>query len=428
MRYNPIDEKFFVTNRKRLSKKLKPGSIALFFANYQMPRNGDQYHPYRQNSDFFYLTGIEQEKSILLLAPDASTKELKEVLFILRSNKLLETWEGHKLTTEEANGISGIVTIKLIDDFESVFHSLTCDAKHFYFNVPELPKFMPEIASRDSDFANQLKNKYPLHQFERLAPLMQELRLIKSETEIGLIKEAIRITGDAFQKLLAEVKHGMMEYEIEAIIGHEFIRNGASGHAYEPIIASGKNACVLHYTENNNPCKKGEIILMDFGAEYANYSADLSRTIPSDGKFSKRQREIYDATLRVFNYARSLMISNTTINSFHTKVCKMWEEEHMKLGLYSKDDVKRHKGENGLWFEYYMHGTSHFLGLDVHDPGSKDTTFQPGMVLTCEPGIYLAKEGIGIRVENDILITKDGNVDLMKDIPLKADEIESLMH
>lgn len=427
MRYNSIDKKFFLANRKRLSKKLKPGSIALLFANYQMPRNGDQYHSYRQNSDFFYLTGIEQEKSILLLTPDAATNELKEVLFILRSNKLLEIWEGHKHTIEEASEISGISYIKLIDDFEDVLHSLTGDAKHIYLNVPEPPKFNPEIASRDADYANKLKEKYPLHSFERMAPIMQELRLTKSETEIGLIKEAINITDHAFRNVLSGVKPGMKEYEIEAIIGYEFIRHGAAGHAYAPIVASGKNACVLHYTENDNQINKEDLILMDFGAEYANYAADLSRTIPADGKFSKRQRGLYDANLRVFKYARSLMVPGATINSFHKKVCEMWQEEHIKLGLYTKDQTKKPKKENELWFEYYMHGTSHFMGLDVHDPGSKEIVFKPGMILTCEPGIYIAKEGIGIRIENDILITKEGNIDLMQNIPIDPEEIESLM-
>lgn len=427
MRYRTIEKSFFAENRKRLSQKLKPGSIVLFFANYQMPRNGDQYHPYRQNSDFFYLTGIEQEKSILLIAPDSPLKETREVLFILKSNKLLEIWEGHKLTPEEANTLSGVSTIKMIDDFESVFHGLAGAAKHLYFNIPELPKFNPEIASRDHNFANSLKTKYPAHQVERLAPIMQELRLIKSEAEIDLIKKAISITSNAFQKVLQETKPGMKEYEIEAIITHEFIRSGASDHAYAPIVASGKNACILHYTENDQVCQDGDLMLMDFGAEYANYSADLSRTIPVNGKFSKRQSELYDACLRVFKYASSLMLPGTTINAFHKKVCEMWEEEHIRLGLYSKEDVKKYKGENGPWFEYYMHGTSHFMGLDVHDLGTKDTKFEPGMILTCEPGIYIQKEGVGIRIENDILITKDGNIDLMADIPIETDNIEKLM-
>jgi len=363
-----------------------------------------------------------------LIAPDSSLKENKEVLFILKSNKLLETWEGHKLTTEEASNISGISSIKVIDDFESILHSLTGDAKHIYFNIPELPKFNPEIASRDADFANRLKTKYPVHQFERLAPIMQELRLIKSETEIELIRKASAITLDAFKKVLSETKPGMKEFEIEAIIAHEFIRQGANGHAYAPIVAGGKNACILHYTENDQVCKDGDLLLMDFGAEYANYSADLSRTIPVNGKFDNRQKDLYEACLRVFKYARSLMIPGATINSFHKEVCKMWEEEHLKIGLYTKDDVKQYKGENGLWFEYYMHGTSHFMGLDVHDLGTKETKFEPGMVLTCEPGIYIAKERIGIRIENDILITKDGNIDLMEDIPVEVEEIESRMN
>ena len=427
MRYTAIDNQFFTTHRKKLAEQLMPGSIALVFANYQMPRNGDQYFPYRQQSDLFYLTGIEQEKSILLLAPGAPANELKEVLFILKANKTMEIWEGHKLTPEEASEISGIKTIKFIDDFASVFHSVMAETKNVYFNLSELPKFSPEVSSRDAEMAAQIKEKYPLHPLERLAPLLQKLRLKKSETEIELIRKEVSITKNAFTHVLHQVKPGMKEYEIEAIITYEFIRNGAAGHAYAPIVAGGKNACVLHYITNESVIADGDLLLMDFGAEYANYAADLSRTIPVSGKFSKRQLELYEATLRVFRFARSLMRPGATINKLHAEVCKMWEEEHIKLGLYSRAEVKAHKGENALWFNYYMHGTSHFLGLDVHDVGTKDTVFEPGMLLTCEPAIYLAEENTGIRLENNILITEEGNIDLMEDFPIEAGEIGEIM-
>jgi Xaa-Pro aminopeptidase len=427
MRYPAIDRNFFITNRNNLKVKLKPGSLAILFSNFQMPRNGDQYFPYRQQSDFFYLTGTEQEKSILLLAPDTKNKELQEILFILKANKTLEIWEGHKLTRDEARNISGISTIKDLEEFDGILHNLCCESEIIYFNLPELAKFLPEVLSADTVKATQIKEKYPLHRFERLAPLLTELRLKKTGTEIELMRKAASITRKAFLSVLSSIKPGMKEYEIEAIITSEFICSGAQGHAYAPIIASGRNACVLHYIENNCICTEGDLLLMDIGAEYANYAADLSRTIPVSGKYSKRQLELYNATLRVFRSAVKFMKPGITINELHEKVCKFWEEEHIRLGLYTKEDIKRHKEKEPLWFGYYMHGTSHFLGLDVHDYGTKEIRLEPGMVLTCEPGIYIAGEGVGIRLENNILITENGNIDLMEDIPIEADEIVQLM-
>ncbi len=427
MRYSPIDNSCFKQNRQNLVKLVKPGSIVLLFSNYQMPRNGDQYMPYRQQSDFFYLTGIEQEKSILLLAPDAPKDTDKEILFVLRSNPTLEIWEGHKLTPEEATMISGIKNIKIADDFDMVLHSLIPTSENLYFNIPELPKYLPEVRTRDEEVTVQTRGKYPLHNYERLAPLLQQLRLKKSATEIALIKKAIAITKDAFLLVLKTVKPGMKEYEVEAMLTHEFIRNGANGHAFAPIVASGRNACALHYTENHSECRDNELLLMDFGAEYANYAADMSRTIPINGKFNKRQLELYEATMRIYHEARKLIRPGTTINKIHDEVCKCWEEEHIRLGLYNREDVKNHTGENPLWFNYYMHGTSHFMGLDVHDVGTKEIVMEPGMILTCEPGLYVQQEGIGIRIENDILVTETGNDDLMEDIMLNAQEIELIM-
>jgi Xaa-Pro aminopeptidase len=427
MRYTKIPRELFVHNRDRLFQQIEPSSLALVFGAHQMPRNGDQYFPYRQNSDFFYLTGIEQEKSILLICKDEKVKDFQEVLFIIKPDKTLETWEGHKLTIDEARGISGIKQIKYLDEFEAVLHSLFVQIKTIYFNLPELPKFKPVVQPRDYDFCQKVKTQYPLHRYERLAPILSNLRLIKSKEEIEIIRKACSITRDAFIRILKSIKPGMMEYEIEAIMSYEFTRHGASGHAYSAIVASGKNACALHYTDNNQPCQNGDLLLLDFGAEYANYAADLSRTFPVNGKFTSRQRELYEATLRVLKFARSLMIPGTTINVFHKEVCKKWQEEHIKLSLYTARDAETHKGENPIWFRYFMHGTSHFLGLDVHDAGTRDTVFEPGMVLTCEPGIYIPEEGIGIRIENNILITENGNIDLMEDIPMEVEEIEALM-
>jgi Xaa-Pro aminopeptidase len=427
MKYKNIPNKLFTKNRSDLAKKLKPNSIAMVFGAYQMPRNGDQFFPYRQNSDFFYLTGIEQEKSALILYPDNEANELKEILIILKSHKELEIWEGHKLTVEEAASISGIKTVKYIDDFDLILHNMMCTCSHVYFNLPELQKFKAEVSLRDLEFCERIKKDYPAHKYERLAPLIQDLRLIKDEEEINLIKKACQITNEAFHRVLRACSSGQLEYELEAEITYEFLRNGASDHAYAPIIAGGKNACFLHYTENNQKLVDGDLVLMDFGAEYANYSADLSRTIPVNGKFSPRQREMYEATLRVFKFARSLMLPGTTINKYHNQVCKKWEEEHIKLGLYTEEEAKNNKSENPLWFKYFMHGTGHFMGLDVHDVGTRDTEIKPGMVITCEPGLYVEEEGIGIRIENDILITKNGNIDLMANIPIEVDEIEALM-
>lgn len=427
MKYSPIPNLMFSNNRIRLSERLAPNSIALIFGAHQMPRTGDQFFPYRQNSDFFYLTGIEQEKSILLLYPGNQNKEFNEVLFILKPNKDLEIWEGHKLTIEEARSQSGINSIKYIDDFDMFLHMALCSCEHVYMNLPEWQKFKSDVLGRDADFLKKMQEEYPLHSYKRLAPIIQELRLVKSSQEIDLIKKACAITHEAFLRVLSSTQPGMMEYEVEAEISYSFLKQGASGHAYAPIVAGGSNACCLHYVENDKALADGQLLLLDFGAEYGNYSADLSRTIPVNGRFTDRQKAMYEATLRVFKFARNLMVPGTTINQYHKEVCKKWEEEHIGLGLYTAEQAKNHQGENPLWHNYFMHGTGHFLGLDVHDVGTRDTVIEAGMVLTCEPGLYVAEEGIGIRIENDILITETGPLDLMAGIPIEVEEIESLM-
>ncbi len=426
MRYKKIPYQLFVKNRQKLSEKLEPGSVALIYSNFQMPRNGDQYYPYRQHSDLFYLTGIDQEKSILMVEKKADQSS-EETLFILKSTKELEIWEGHKLTQDEASEISGIKKICFLDNYDTLIRETILRNENIYLNVPENPKFKPEVSIRDIHVCRQLKRSYPLHRYKRLAPIMQQLRLIKEPEEIDLIKKACSITKEAFLHVLKTVTPGMKEYELEAEISRIFIKHGAKGHAYDPIVAGGKNACVLHYTENHSTCKSDELILMDFGAEYANYAADLSRTIPVNSHFTERQLQLYESTLRVFQFARSVMKPGTTINALHDEVCKYWQEEHVKLGLYTLKDVKKQDPKNPLWKKYYMHGTSHFLGLDVHDVGTKDIVFEPGMVLTCEPGIYLEHESTGIRLENDILITEDGPEDLMHDIPLSPQDIIDAM-
>ncbi len=423
-----ISPDFFCKNRIRLANTLNKKSFAIIHSNDEMIRTADQFFPYRQNSDFFFLTGINQEKSVLLLFPDFPDEKLKEVLFIRESSEKIEKWEGHKLTPEEASRISGIKTVKHLEEFDSVIAQFTFLAECIYVNLYENPKIIPDFPLKDHRFVEDLKKKYPLHRYERLSPLIHNLRIIKADEEISLIKEACRITGLAFNRILKTIKPGMKEYEVEAEITRDFISYGARGHAYQPIIASGENACVLHYNANNKECKDGELLLMDFGAEYGNYAADCSRTIPVNGRFTRRQRQIYDAVYRIFKTARSMMKPGKTINQVHKEVCLLWEEEHIRLGLYTKEEKDKQNKDNPLWQRYYMHGTSHFLGLDVHDVGSKDTEFRPGMVITCEPGIYIPEEKLGIRLENNILITQGGCIDLMEDIPIDPDEIEQMMN
>jgi len=424
MRTYYIDSSLFVRNREKLLLSLKKKSIAIIPSNDEMHRSGDQNYKFRQSSNLFYLTGINQEKTILVLMPSHPDEKLKEVLFIRKSHQKLEIWEGHKLTIHEAQDISGIKTIKWDDEFDSFIREQMIRCETVYCDVPEYPKYKPDTEFRGQRLLKVLRNDFPLHHFERLYPLIASLRQIKEPLEIELIKKACKITAEGFSRISKFIRPGIYEYQVEAELTHEFMMNGAVGHAYPPIIASGENACILHYIVNDQLCKDGDMLLMDFGAEYANYSSDLTRTIPVNGKFNKRQRAIYDATLRIFRFAQSLMKPGTTINLIHKEVCKKWEEEHVHLGLYTKQDLKNNKMDEPLWSKYYMHGTSHFMGLDVHDTGSKDDELKPGMVLTCEPAIYIPEEKIGIRLENDMLITEGGNIDLMEEIPIEPEEIE----
>jgi Xaa-Pro aminopeptidase len=426
MKYMPLESTLFVKNRKKLIKLLQPNSIALIHSNDEMPRNGDQYFPFRQNSDLFYLTGIDQEKTILTLCPNHPDKSLREILFIIESNEKIATWEGHKYTIEEAQKTSGIETVKFISSFDSVFRELTLKADNIYINLLENPKFKPEVKSADERFITTLENEFPAHDFLRLAPLLKNLRLIKEPEEIKLMQNACDITEKAFHRILHFVKPGVTEYQIEAELTHEFLWNRANGHAYPPIVASGKNACILHYTANNNKCKDGDLLLMDFGAEYANYAADCSRTIPVNGKFTPRQKECYEAVLSVMNKAIGWLTPGTTINRINERVENLLQEEHIRLGLYSKKDVENQDQNNPLVKKYYPHGTSHFIGLDVHDVGDRTVTLEEGMVLTCEPGIYIPEENIGIRIEDDILVAHKP-VNLTGNIPKEVDEIEKIM-
>lgn len=425
MRYRTIDPGLFVANRQKVFDLMEDGSVAVLFGSDPMHRNGDLSFPYRQSSDFFYLTGIEQEGSALIMRK--SGKELLALLFIIEPNETMVIWEGRKLSQEQAAEISGIKTVLFSSQFDSQLAALANDCSLIYLNKNENPRAKFDLPTSDERRGRELMDRLYLHRFARLAPLMTNARLIKSDIEIGLIRRACAITEQAFRRILSCVRPGMMEYEVEAEVWHEFIRSGATGHAYEPIIAAGENSCYLHYNANDCPLRGGDLLFMDFGAEYANYAADMSRSIPINGTFSPRQRQVYEAVLRVMSHAKNILRPGITIKDYHKQVCEIMNQELIGLGLYTQDESRQAPADKPLYLRYYMHGTSHFMGLDTHDVGSKDIPLQAGMVLSCEPGIYIREEGIGIRLENDILITESGCEDLMEQLPIHPDEIETLM-
>jgi Xaa-Pro aminopeptidase len=428
MKYTAPDASLFVLNRKNFAQRLKPKSIAIFNANDEQLRSGDQNFAFKQNPDLFYLSGIDQEQSILILFPDCPNPLYREVLFLRQTNDHIKVWEGHKYTKEGAQQASGIQQIFWLDEFWTVLQSFIHYAENIYLNTNENDRSVYEVPYRDLRFIQQLKERYPLHQYERSALILRDLRPLKSEIEVQLTKKACEITRDAFVRVLKFTKPGVSEYEIEAEIIHEFIRQRATGHAYNPIIASGPNANILHYNDNNQVCKAGDVILFDFGAEYANYNADMSRSIPVSGRFSPRQKEVYNAVLRVMRAATKLLVAGTIWNDYHDEVGRIMESELIGLGLLDKQAVAKQNPAAPLYKKYFMHGTSHHLGIDVHDFASRYKAFEVGNILTCEPGIYIPEEGLGIRIENNILITKNGNIDLMADIPVEVEELEDIMN
>jgi Xaa-Pro aminopeptidase len=427
MKYLPLPKELFIENRKRFRKQLKKGAVAFFNSNDEMPRNGDGSFPFRQHSDLFYLSGIDQEKSLLVISPDCPVPQFREVLFLRKTNETIAIWEGHKYSKEEARNASGINNVMWLEDMDAALTVIMNHSETVYLNINENDRFSSDVPYRELRFAAEIKSKYPAHGYERSGPILAILRAIKSEAEIKQMRVAIDITKKAFERVMQFTKPGVMEYEIEAEIIHEFIRNRASGHAYNPIIASGRNACVLHYNDNNQECRSGEVILMDFGAEYANYAADLTRCIPVNGKFTARQKDVYNAVLHVMRAATKMLVAGNTIEKYHVQVGKVMEEELIGLKLLDKGAVKKQDPNAPLYKKYFMHGTSHFLGLDVHDIGDRYAPMQSGMVFTCEPGIYIPEEGLGIRLENDIMITAKGPVDLMASIPVEAKDIEKMM-
>jgi len=428
MKYKPLSPELFQHNRKRLTREMKPGTIAIFNSNDQMPRSGDQYFPFRQNAGLFYLCGIDQEETMLLLFPGCPKEGHEEVLLIRRTNEHLAVWEGHKYTKEEAQQTSGIQKVYFLDEAEQVLNEMILLSEGIYLNINENDRYLSPVEHRDLRYARSIRQQYPAHAIYRAQPILKKLQTVKSQWEVDAIQHCIDITGNAFQRVLEFVRPGVWEYEIEAEIIHEFIRSGATGHGYTPIIGSGKNACVLHYIENNQQCQDGDMLLMDFGCEYANYNADLTRSIPVNGQFTDRQRAVYNAVHRVLKEARAMLVPGNTLEEYHKEVGKIMESELLSLGLISRDDIEKQDKEKPAYKKYFMHGTSHHLGLDVHDIMHRYEPFRAGMVFTCEPGIYIPEEALGVRIENNILITDHGPVDMFKNIPSEAEEIEELMN
>ena len=429
MRYLPIDSALFVTNRQRLATLLKPKSLVILNANDVLPTNADGTMAFRQNNDLFYLSGVDQEETRLVLFPDHPDPKFHQALFLRETSELIEVWEGHKLTKAEAERTTGIPQAQIYwtSQFEQIFGQMIFEAEHVYLNANEHTRAIVDVQTRDARFINQFRNQYPLHALERLAPLMHQLRAIKQPQEIDQLQTAIDITGNMFRRLLKFIKPGVWEYEIEAEMMHEFLRSRSRGAAYSPIIASGANACVLHYIDNSAQCLDGDVILLDLGAEYANYNADMTRSVPVNGRFTQRQRAVYEAVLRVMKEATQMLRPGNLWDEYHREVGRVMESELIGLGLLDQHDVSRQNPDAPLYKKYFMHGTSHFLGLDVHDVGNKYRRMEPGMVFTVEPGIYIREEKLGIRLENNVLITESGNTDLMGTIPLEAEEIEELM-
>ncbi len=429
MKYTKIDSQLFIQNRQNFIKELKPDSLAVFYSNDLLPVNADAHYPFSQNSNFFWLTGIDQEECILWLFPDCPREDLREILFIRKTNEHIQIWEGWKYSKEEAFETSGIKNIRYYEEFPSILLQAVGFCENIYLDLNEHSRntlFYPTPAHQ---MAYQIQKQFPAHKIQRSFPILAYLRSIKSPHEIELLQKAIDITHQAFLRVLKFIKPGVYENEIEAEILHEFIRNRATGPAYGSIIATGRNACVLHYVLNNDICKNGDLILMDFGAEYANYSADLTRSIPVNGKFTQRQKQVYNAVLSVMKEAKKLLIpGKDNIFSYHKKVGDLMTEQLLEIGLLKSEEVKNQNPDWPAYKKYFMHGTSHYLGLDTHDVGFMHKTFEPGMVFTCEPGIYILEESLGIRLENNILITENGNIDLMAKIAIEIDEIENIMN
>lgn len=429
MRYRPLSSKLYSKNRDLFVQALDKGGLAVFNSNDIYPISADSTLPFAQHRDIFYLSGIDQEESILLLFPDAQEPEHREILFIKKTSEIIAVWEGQKLTPKQATALSGIQTVCWLHEFEKLFQLLADQAEIFYFNTNEHYRAKVETQTREDRFIKWAKAKFPNHPTAKSNFILQKLRSIKDTEEISQIKNAIDITEKGFRRVLPFIKPGVWEFEIEAEFAHEFLKNRSDGFAYSPIIASGNNCNVLHYLDNNQQCKSGDLILMDVGAAYGNYASDMTRTVPVSGKFTPRQREVYDAVLRVEKAAMQLLVPGVLIKEYHQEVGKIMTDELIQLGLLDLTMVKNQDPEKPAYKKYFMHGTSHHLGLDTHDYGLVDQPLKANMVLTVEPGIYIPEEGFGVRIEDDVVIQEEGPpLNLMENVPKAPDEIEQLMH
>ncbi|MET0461525.1 MAG: aminopeptidase P family protein [Chitinophagaceae bacterium] len=427
MKHLPLKQDIFIQNRKRFVSQMSPNSIALFVSNDETPTNGDATYKFKQNSDLYWLTGITQEDTMMILYPDNPDPRYREVLVLVRPNELKEKWDGKRLRASEGKSISGVDAVIWLDSLESVLQTWVHQADAIYLDTNENDRKSVLLRTRDYRFVDEMRERFPLHRFERAARIMRELRGIKTPLEVEVIQEAINITDKTFRRVMQFVRPGVMEYEIEAEIMHSFLSQRATGEAYGSIIASGDRARILHYVSNNQECKDGELILMDFGAQYGGYNADLTRTIPVNGKFTKRQKEVYNACLHLHNYAKSLLKPGISLSQYTDKVGEEASRQFVKIGLLTKADLKNDDADNKSFRKYLYHGISHHLGIDVHDLGPRFEPLKPGMVLTIEPGIYIEEEQMGIRIENNVWITRGGNKDLMKNIPITVEEIEAGM-
>ena len=429
MKYDRIDKQLYIKNRASFKQLMEPNSLAVFNSNDIFPISADSTMPFQQHRDILFLSGVDQEESILVIFPDSKNEAHKEVLFLKETSDLIAVWEGEKLNKQQAFEVSGIKTVYWLNQFPAMFKQMMADASNVYVNTNEHLRANTEVETREDRFIKQLKSDYPAHQVRKSAPIMHRIRSIKDAIEIELLQKACKITEAGVRRLLSYIKPGVWEYEIEAELAHEFIRNRSKGFAYTPIIASGKNACVLHYIENNQQCKAGDVILLDVGAEYANYASDLTRCIPVNGRFTDRQKDVYNAVLHVKKSAEKLLVPGTIMAEYHKEVGRIMEGQLLSLGLISQLDITNQNPEWPAYKKYFMHGTSHFIGLDTHDVGLWNEPIKAGMVFTCEPGIYIPEEGLGIRLEDDLVVQESGApFNLMKDIPLEVEEIETLMN
>ena len=428
MKYKPLNPGLYRLNRRRFASQMKPDSIAIFHSNDMMPRSGDQFFPFRQNTALFSMSGLDQEETVLVLFPACVKDGFQEVVFIKKTTERMAIYDGQKYTKDEAQKVSGIQKIFWLEEMDKVLNELILLSKRIYVSLNENDYYRSDLQTKNLRFAKQLQERYPAHKYHRSGPILKKMAMIKSKYEVTAIDKACEITEKAFRRVLDFVKPGVMEYEVEAEIIHEFLRNRATGHAYSPIVASGKSSCILHYIDNNQVCNDGDLLLMDFGAEYANYAADMTRVIPINGQFTTRQKAVYNSVLKVMQEATQMLVPGTMMDDYHKEVGIMMEKELLDLKLISKTDIKNQDPDKPVYKKYFMHGTSHHLGLDVHDLSSQYVPIQAGMVFTCEPGIYIPEENIGIRLENDILVTDHEPVNLMASIPVEVEEIEELMN